>query len=578
MPKPLAPLLVSLLLPLAVPQVALAAGAAGAPGLPSGGPAPTGTSVPQALPEVPLIDHEGRAILPSAWRGEWHWLYLGFIHCPDACPRAMDLIAAEVGELPASSPLRPLFLSLDPVRDDPALMKGYTQALMGPRAQAATGPRASLDALTARLGVRYELPATAAPGLSYSVGHPDLLFLLDPLGRPAKAWPLSEAAPAGAIARESLALMASWRPEAEVPGPDGWSTAEAWCGPLGQGLDSPVGALMQRSRTMGSGTALQPAQAPMRMVAAPWGQALVVGMGGARAAWGQGPGGGGPSSEAWGMAQLSQAWGDRLLDLKLHGMAGQAFLAQGAASASAGAHAGHGLPAAPNASATPGGMGEASLRLTQAWGPQLGAFGYLAWGGEPALGPGTSTHRPSAAELPGLPWSQAWIEGGHGARAVGTGGLRWGATQWEASAYQDATGQGLWATRLSWMPGGQGVGALWWSPGGLAGASWLQGGRWGGDRWATTAAVAWRPGQGWAHLAEGQWDRGAWHGALRWEGLPATVGPWGASQLAIARDLPWAGLGSLALGGALAWQGGGPQLGPAWEARAYLRLQPPLMD
>ncbi|KAK3077719.1 hypothetical protein LTS18_009489, partial [Coniosporium uncinatum] len=74
-----------------------------------------------------LIDQNGRPFTSDTMRGKYALVYFGFTHCPDICPEELDkmaamydLVKAEVGDV-----VYPIFVSADPARDTPAVMKTY---------------------------------------------------------------------------------------------------------------------------------------------------------------------------------------------------------------------------------------------------------------------------------------------------------------------------------------------------------------------------------------------------------------------------------------------------------------------
>lgn len=56
---------------------------------------------------------------PSAW-------FYGFTHCPDVCPTALAEMSAILEALgPDADKLQVVFVSVDPERDTPEIMKDY---------------------------------------------------------------------------------------------------------------------------------------------------------------------------------------------------------------------------------------------------------------------------------------------------------------------------------------------------------------------------------------------------------------------------------------------------------------------
>jgi protein SCO1 len=141
-----------------------------------GGPAPGGP----AIATFRLVDQNGVEVTERAMLGRPAVVFFGFTNCPDICPTTLASMTALLGRLGGDADkLGAFFVSVDPERDTPALLKTYL-ASFDPRIRALTGSHAQLSALTRALGVHYERVGTAD---SYSVDHTASVFLLDAEGR-----------------------------------------------------------------------------------------------------------------------------------------------------------------------------------------------------------------------------------------------------------------------------------------------------------------------------------------------------------------------------------------------------------
>lgn len=434
-------------------------------------PAPPAVIAPVAPALPALIGADGRPFDLASLRGRWVWLYLGFASCPDACPRALTLLAEADDQLGASARIAPVFVSVDPVRDTPARLKAFTGYYSG-RLRGATGTRTALDGLAAAIGASYSVPADAKLGGDYVVGHPDAIFVIDPQGKPAGKIDLGSDPTAAKIAAEMAArlapgLVASPAPSASAM-PDGPTTAEAWCGtPPAAAAADPLAGLMHRARTMGSGTGVLPATSPMRMWMLPAGNWLwmlhgdAVGganfQGGARGdlTW---------AAENWQMAMGSRYWGPGIFDVRLMTSLEPFTLpAGGTPQLFQQGESYKGLPLIDKQHPHDLLM-ELSGRYTWSPTPWSSLFGYAALSGEPALGPVAFMHRPSAADNHWAPLAHHYQDATHITHGVVTGGARAGEFQLEGSVFrgretdEDRIGVELgaldsWSGRVSWFPG-----------------------------------------------------------------------------------------------------------------------------
>jgi hypothetical protein len=80
-------------------------------------------------------------------------------------------------------------------------------------------------------------------------------------------------------------------------------------------------------------------------------------------------------------------------------------------------------------------ISELSVSYAHAFSPQSDLFLYLAYPGEPALGPAAYVHRPSGFFNPDAPLSHHWVDATHITFGVATLGYRYGNVKLEASSF-----------------------------------------------------------------------------------------------------------------------------------------------
>lgn len=135
----------------------------------------------KTLPPIALKGPQGE-LKPADLAGRWVWLYFGFANCPDICPAAMSEVASEYKKLERPERVVPVFVSVDPARDTPEILKPFA-AFYHPAIRPVTGSKEAIDAWTQALGAGYVIEAPPEPGASYNVSHSNLIFVLDPAGR-----------------------------------------------------------------------------------------------------------------------------------------------------------------------------------------------------------------------------------------------------------------------------------------------------------------------------------------------------------------------------------------------------------
>lgn len=129
-----------------------------------------------------LLDHTGQRRTKKDFLGQWVIMYFGFTHCPDICPDELEKMSNVVQLLEESNLpcVQPLFITVDPERDDVAAMAKYIRDFH-PRLIGLTGtPKEVKDA-----GQAYRVYASAGPkdeDGDYIVDHTILIYLINPDG------------------------------------------------------------------------------------------------------------------------------------------------------------------------------------------------------------------------------------------------------------------------------------------------------------------------------------------------------------------------------------------------------------
>ena len=73
-----------------------------------------------------LTDGSGRTVTDGDFRGKYLLVYFGYTYCPDVCPTTLNAEADALDRLGKKADLlRPVFITVDPRRDTPAVIKQY---------------------------------------------------------------------------------------------------------------------------------------------------------------------------------------------------------------------------------------------------------------------------------------------------------------------------------------------------------------------------------------------------------------------------------------------------------------------
>ena len=133
-----------------------------------------------------LVDQHGVTRTAEDFRDRYMLIYFGFTHCPDSCPTALLKITHALEGLAEHDVAKaervvPIFVSVDPERDTPAVLRSYA-AHFHPRLVALTGTQKELERLGRAYGVFFAKVPTGPPG-EYLIDHTGFVYLIGPDGR-----------------------------------------------------------------------------------------------------------------------------------------------------------------------------------------------------------------------------------------------------------------------------------------------------------------------------------------------------------------------------------------------------------
>jgi protein SCO1/2 len=129
-----------------------------------------------------LTDHNGKPRTLADFKGKVVVMFFGYTQCPDVCPTTMVEMANVVKELgPAGKDVQVLFVTIDPERDTPALLKQYVPAF-NPTFLGLYGDAAA----TARTAKEFKVYYAKVPGATpdaYSMDHTAGSYVFDRNGK-----------------------------------------------------------------------------------------------------------------------------------------------------------------------------------------------------------------------------------------------------------------------------------------------------------------------------------------------------------------------------------------------------------
>src|SRR5580704_5328718 len=125
-----------------------------------------------------LEDGSGKQVTDRDFRGKYMLVYFGYTFCPDVCPTTLSEVADALDRLGAKAEsLQPIFITVDPARDTPAVMKQYA-ADFTPRLIGLTGSEEQIAKVAQAYRVYYAKHRMGPGPNDYAMDHSSVLYLM----------------------------------------------------------------------------------------------------------------------------------------------------------------------------------------------------------------------------------------------------------------------------------------------------------------------------------------------------------------------------------------------------------------
>ncbi len=124
-----------------------------------------------------LTASTGAQVSDRSLRGRYLLVYFGYTNCRDVCPATLGTLARALTALgPRADRIAPLFITVDPQHDTPAVLRGYV-AGFGPRLLGLTGTSQQIR----KVEREYHASSTVHPD-GTTLDHSSVLYLVAPDG------------------------------------------------------------------------------------------------------------------------------------------------------------------------------------------------------------------------------------------------------------------------------------------------------------------------------------------------------------------------------------------------------------
>ncbi|MCK0532187.1 SCO family protein [Sphingobium agri] len=142
-----------------------------------------------------LTDQDGKKVRWDDFKGKYRLVYFGYSYCPDVCPLDLQHIMQgfsqfEKADAARAAKVQPIFISVDPERDTPAVLKTYVAAFH-PQLIGLTGTPEDI-AKVAKDFVVIANKEKAEGASGYLVSHSRTPYLFGPDGQPVALVPVDD--------------------------------------------------------------------------------------------------------------------------------------------------------------------------------------------------------------------------------------------------------------------------------------------------------------------------------------------------------------------------------------------------
>lgn len=140
------------------------------------------TGQPMVGGDFQLVDQDGRPVDQTLLDGKWSLVFFGFTYCPDFCPTTLATLKATQDRLgDRARDLQIIFISIDPERDTPKLLKDYLSSDGFPAG--VIGLTGTSEQVAAAAKVYRAYFQKVGEGEGYTMNHSLTIYLMGPDGK-----------------------------------------------------------------------------------------------------------------------------------------------------------------------------------------------------------------------------------------------------------------------------------------------------------------------------------------------------------------------------------------------------------
>jgi len=142
-----------------------------------------------------VTNQDGKRVSDKDFLGKHTVFYFGYTFCPDVCPAELQVISAALSGIEgAREKFNLAFVTIDPARDTPEIMKQYV-AHFWPGTIGLTGSAEDIQKIASAYRVYYGKPdGGTADQDSYLMDHSSIIYLMGPDGKFVRHFPFGTSA------------------------------------------------------------------------------------------------------------------------------------------------------------------------------------------------------------------------------------------------------------------------------------------------------------------------------------------------------------------------------------------------
>ena len=130
-----------------------------------------------------MVNQNGTVVTDRDFAGKPTLIFFGYTYCPDVCPTELQIMSAALDQLgDKAAHVQPVFVTVDPERDTPPVIKSYLESF-GPRWTGLTGSPEQVQAMAKAWHVFYEKRENKESPKDYLMDHSSFIFLMGADGK-----------------------------------------------------------------------------------------------------------------------------------------------------------------------------------------------------------------------------------------------------------------------------------------------------------------------------------------------------------------------------------------------------------